>query len=350
MGHSRTEALPATVAAALRWATDLGLERLSAQWLLLHALGRPLDARAWLLAHDDAVLDDGVWTRYRALCLCHRDGEPLAYLTGERGFYGLTLRVDARVLDPRPDTETLVDWALELLQAIHAPTVLDMGTGSGAIALALAHQRPDASVWALDASTDALAVAAANGQRLGLPVHWIHGHWWDGWCPWTPTDPAIDQGTNAQRCGTSIANGDHTGACLDSPTTDGSSVLTPTHFDLIVSNPPYLRESDPHLTALRHEPRSALVAGPDGLRDLRTLVARAPQRLRADGWLLLEHGWDQADAVAALLRARGFVDVAHRCDLGGHRRCTGGRWPAAHAALPSGPPQPVPGTLAGGAR
>ncbi len=297
---------PTTLAAALRWAAEQGLERLSAQWLLLHALGRPMGDRAWLLAHDDAALPPDGWQRFRTLCRRHRDGEPLAYLTGERGFYGLTLCVDARVLDPRPDTETLVDWALEVLHGAHAPTVLDLCTGSGAIALALAHQRPDATVWALDASTDALAVAAANGERLGLPVRWLHGHWWDGWRPW------------------------------------GQDALPPAHFDLIVSNPPYLRDDDPHLGALRHEPRNALVAGPDGLRDLRVLVADAPPRLRSGGWLLLEHGWDQAEAVAALLRERGFAEVEHRRDLGGHRRCTGGRWQgAASPAAPTGPSTPT---------
>ncbi|TSE34824.1 peptide chain release factor N(5)-glutamine methyltransferase [Tepidimonas charontis] len=303
------EAVPPNLAAALRWAEALGLPRLSAQWLLLHALQRPPEQRAWLLAHDDAPLTDEAWARFRAACRRHAAGEPLAYITGERGFYGVTLQVDARVLDPRPDTEILVDWALEVMRDMAAPTVLDLGTGSGAIALALARARPDAQVWALDVSTDALAVAAANGQRLGLPVRWLHGHWWDDWRPWGHTQPA------------------------------------PTRFDLILSNPPYVRDDDPHLVALRHEPRLALVAGPDGLRDLRTLVDGSPAHLRHRGWLLLEHGWDQSEAVTERLRARGFADVARRRDLGGQWRCAGGRWLAdPKAASPPGPHPCTPHT------
>ena len=287
-----------TLRTALQWAQALGLERLDAQWLLLHALGRAASERSWLLAHDDEPLPPTAAARYADLCQRRRDGVPLAYLSGERGFFGLTLRVDARVLDPRPDTETLVEWALALLPPDRSAHVLDLGTGSGAIALAIQHARPRSDVWGLDASTDALTVAAANGQRLGLPVRWLRGHWWDDWRPW-PTDA---------RPG------------------DAASAPWPPRFDLVVANPPYLRADDPHLPALRHEPRAALVGGTDGLQDLRAIVAGAPLHLRPGGWLLLEHGWDQADAVADLLRARGFTDIDHRRDLGGHRRCTGGRW------------------------
>ncbi|TSE26854.1 Release factor glutamine methyltransferase [Tepidimonas sediminis] len=283
-----------TLDEALRAAQARGLPRLEAQWLLLHALGRGLQERAWLLAHGEEPLPAPAAARYAALCAQRRDGVPLAYLVGERGFHGLTLQVDARVLDPRPDTETLVDWALELLPQGQAADVLDLGTGSGAIALALQARRPAARVWALDASPAALAVAAANGRRLALPVRWLHGHWWDGWRPW----------------------GDESAASAP-----------PARFDLVVSNPPYLAENDPHLPALRHEPRQALVAGADGLDALRAIIAGAPARLRPGGWLLLEHGWDQAAAVAALLRAHGFGAPAHRRDLGGHVRCTGAAWP-----------------------
>lgn len=279
------------LADACRAAQGAGLDRLEAQWLLLHALGRSRDERAWLLAHDDQALPPDAAARFEALCRRRLDGEPLAYLTGERGFHGLTLRVDPRVLDPRPDTETLVDWALEVLAPSHTPRVLDLGTGSGAIALALQAARPDAIVWGLDASADALAVAADNGRHLELPARWLHGHWWSDWASWPNPDAP--------------------------PWTS--------NFDLVVSNPPYIRADDPHLPALRHEPASALVGGPDGLADLRAIVAGAPARLAPGGWLLLEHGWDQADAVASLLRDQGFVDIDHRRDLGGHRRCTGGR-------------------------
>jgi release factor glutamine methyltransferase len=214
------------------------------------------------------------------------NGEPLAYIIGHRGFYGLELAVDPRVLDPRPDTETLVDWALDVLGNLKAPKVADLGTGSGAVALAIQHQRPDAVVAAVDASADALAVAQANAERLQLPITCLLGHWLD-------------------------------------PLPDGEQ-------DLIVSNPPYIAEGDPHLPALRHEPTMALTSGPDGLDAIRHIIAGAPRALRPGGWLLLEHGYDQGDAVAALLHARGFSDVAHRRDLGNHVRCTGGRWLGAH--------------------
>ena len=278
MSHSLRE--------ALTWAQGMGLQRLDAQMLLLHALGRSPQDRAWLLAHDQDPIDPTLWPRFEALCLRRHDGEPVAYLIGERDFFGLRLHVDARVLDPRPDTETLVEWALDVLTPRPAPRVLDLGTGSGAIALALRHHRPDADVWAVDASADALAVAQANARRLGLPLHCLQGHWLRHW-------PAT----------------------------------APERFDLIVSNPPYIRADDPHLTALRHEPVGALVAGPDGLDDLREIIATAPAHLRPDGWLLLEHGWDQAEAVAALLRAAGYRHIGQRQDLGGHIRCTGGQAP-----------------------
>ncbi|MFN3377171.1 MAG: peptide chain release factor N(5)-glutamine methyltransferase [Burkholderiaceae bacterium] len=274
---------PITLAQALQRAQQQGLARIDAQMLLLHACGRPTGDRAWLLAHDSDPLPPDAATHWAALCARRRAGEPVAYLTGRKAFYGLDLAVDARVLDPRPDTETLVDWALEVLEGQAQPRLIDLGTGSGAIALALQHARPDAQVWALDASTDALAVAQANATRLGLPVRCLQGQWLTG--------------------------------CTAGP------------FALIVSNPPYIAAHDPHLTALQHEPRSALVSGADGLDDLRTIVAQAPTHLLPGGWLLLEHGWDQADAVAALLRDAGFASVHSRNDLGGNARCTGGQWP-----------------------
>ncbi len=273
---------PPTLAQALAGAQACGLARTDAQLLLLHALGRPDARRAWLLAHDTDALDSDVQARFAALCQRRRDGEPVAYLTGSKGFYGLELQVDARVLDPRPDTEILVDWALEVLAPLSAPRVLDLGTGSGAIALALQHQRPDARVSAVDASAGALAVARANAARLQLPVRFHQGHWLDG-------------------------------------------VRGP--WDAIVSNPPYIAASDPHLAALRHEPLQALASGADGLDDLRSIAAQAPARLAPGGWLLLEHGWDQARAVQALLCAAGFTAVQDRKDLAGIVRCSGGQWP-----------------------
>jgi release factor glutamine methyltransferase len=277
-----------TLAQALNQARNLGLERIDAQLLLLHALARPDAGRAWLLAHDTDALDEAVHNQFIALCQRRAAGEPVAYLTGHKEFYGLPLHIDARVLDPRPDTETLVDWALEVIAPPYlsapAPRVVDLGTGSGAIALALQSQRADAQVLAVDASADALAVAQANAHRLGLAVQFQHGNWLQG-----------------------------VGGI----------------FDAIVSNPPYIASADPHLAALTHEPLQALASGADGLEDIRTIVAQAPAHLKPGGWLLLEHGHDQAEAVQALLRAQGFVQVQSRNDLASIARCTGGQWHAA---------------------
>ncbi|RLJ38753.1 peptide chain release factor N(5)-glutamine methyltransferase [Acidovorax sp. 106] len=271
-----------TLAHALNQAHTLGLARIDAQLLLLHAVGRPDAGRAWLLAHDTDAMDETVHAQFIALCQRRLAGEPVAYLTGRKEFYGLPLQVDARVLDPRPDTETLVDWALEVIAPQTSPRVVDLGTGSGAIALALQSQRADAQVLAVDASADALAVAQANGERLGLPVRFQRGDWLQG--------------------------------------VDGL-------FDAIVSNPPYIASADPHLAALQHEPLQALASGSDGLDDIRTIVAQAPAHLQPGGWLLLEHGYDQSQPVQALLTAQGFDNVQSRTDLAGIARCSGGQWP-----------------------
>jgi len=273
----------ATVASALAGAAAGGLDRLDAQLLLLHALGRAGAGRAWLLAHDDTPLDAAQAAAFDALVQRRLDDEPVAYLLGEKEFHGLLLQVDTRVLVPRPDTETLVDWALERLAGQPAARALDLGTGSGAIALALKHARPDLDMHAVDASADALAVARANAERLGLAVDFRQADWLAG-----------------------AARGHR----------------------LIVSNPPYVAAADPHLPALRHEPLSALAAGADGLDDIRRIVRDAPAHLAPDGWLLLEHGHDQAGAVRALLAACGFADAQSRTDLAGIERCSGARWPA----------------------
>ena len=271
-----------TLAQALAQAHTLGLPRIDAQLLLLHTVGRAGSDRAWLLAHDTDPLQPAQHALFLALCQRRAAGEPVAYLTGHKEFYGLPLQVDARVLDPRPDTETLVDWALEAIAPLPAPRVADLGTGSGAIALALQSQRPTAQVLAVDASTDALAVAQANAQRLGLPVRFAPSNWLTG--------------------------------------VEGV-------FDAIVSNPPYIPSADPHLAALTHEPLQALASGADGLADIRTIVAQAPAHLAPGGWLLLEHGYDQAEAVCALLTAQGFEHVQSRNDLASIARCSGGQWP-----------------------
>ena len=269
---------------ALRAAQAQGLPRLEAQMLLLHVLGQPPQARAWLLAHDTDVLPADAAARLAVLIRRRLAGEPVAYLTGVKAFHGLQLHVDARVLDPRDGTETLVDWALALLPPARPARVLDLGTGSGAIALAVARQRPAAQVLAVDASPDALAVARGNAERLGLTVALRAGDWF--------------------------------------------APVAGARFDLVLSNPPYIAEADPHLPALAHEPRQALVSGADGLHDIRRIVADAPAHLAPGGWLLLEHGWDQAGAVRELLAAAGLAQVQSRRDLGGVERCSGGRLPA----------------------
>lgn len=281
----------ASIDASLRAAVARGLDRLDAQWLLLHALGRSLDERAWLLAHGDDPLDADALHRFQALCARRLDRVPLAYLTGWRGFHGLDLQVDGRVLDPRPDTETLVDWALALASELPtAAQVVDLGTGSGAIALALAARQPAWQVHAVDVSAPALAVARSNARRLGLRVGFHQGNWW------TPL--------GGQR------------------------------FDLALSNPPYIAVGDAHLPALRHEPRAALVSGPDGLDDLRRIVADAGAHLGPGAWMLLEHGHDQQAAVVGLLHAAGFEHIDHRRDIAGTVRCTGARWPGSSPSSP----------------
>jgi release factor glutamine methyltransferase len=270
-----------TLREALARAAALGLARIDAQLLLLHVLGRAGTDRGWLVAHDDETLAPASESAFDGLCRQRADGEPLAYLTGEKEFFGLPLQVDARVLVPRPDTETIVEWALELLRPLPTPRVIDLGTGSGAIALAIRSARPDALVEAVDRSADALAVAQANARRLNLPVRFRQADWLAG----------------AGR------------------------------YDLVVSNPPYVREHDEHLRDLRHEPLSALVAADHGLADLRAIAGTAPAHLAPGGWLLLEHGWDQAEAVAALLRTAGFSRLSSRKDLAGITRCSGGQAP-----------------------
>ena len=293
MNHERAPGPPwsgqaPTVSDLMAQARRTGVDRLDAQLLLGRLLQQP---RAWLIAHDDHALEPALAQDFMAQLAERARGVPLAYLLGEREFHGLVLRVTPDVLVPRPDTEVLVDWALELLAGHDhdlpladrrtPPTVADLGTGSGAIALALKHARPSALVCAVERSPAALAVAHANGQRLGLPVQWLQGDWF--------------------------------------------APLAGRRFDLIVSNPPYIDGADAHLAALHAEPIAALTPGPDGLAALRVLARDAPPHLQSGGWLVLEHGHDQGAAVRSLLQAAGLERVQTRRDLGGQERCTAGR-------------------------
>jgi len=245
--------------------TQAGLVPIDAQVLLAHVLRV---GRAWLVAHATDALAPCDVEAFFALARRRRDGEPVAYLIGTREFFGLSFAVDRSVLIPRPETETLVECALRALPPERPLRVLDLGTGSGAIALAIAHERPHVEVIGVDASDAALAVAIRNAQRMKLAnVRWLQSDWYEG--------------------------------------LDGSGP-----FDLIASNPPYVADSDPHLAEgdLRFEPAGALRAGPDGLTELRTVVAGAPARLVAGGTLVVEHGFDQAEAVRALVAAAGLAE------------------------------------------
>ena len=269
----------------LRQARQAGVDRLDAQLLVAHVLQRP---RAWVLAHEDHPLENSQRAQLDEALTQRLDDVPLAYLTGWREFDGLALRVNAHVLVPRADTETLVGWIDERLSQSHllgrTPRVLDLGTGSGAIALAVKRRYPQACVTGVDQSTQALTVAQTNALSLQLAVRWLWGHWFD---------PVQEH-----------------------------------RFDVVASNPPYVAPDDPHLHALRHEPQQALVCGHAGLADLLHIIARAGDHLVAGGWLLLEHGFEQGSAVRQALTAAGFSDVQTRQDLAGRERCSGGMWPA----------------------
>ena len=300
VGAAADGPLPAAnVDQALAHAQQLGLDRLDAHWLLAHLLQTP---RTWLIAHGDAPLPEPIAQAFADACQRRANGEPLAYLLGEQEFHGLRLRVTPDVLVPRPDTETLVDWALALLPTLlptlcnRLPQVLDLGTGSGAIALAVAHRHRAAHVSATDISPAALAVAQGNAQQLGLALEWACGSWWQ----------AVDNDDPGRR------------------------------FDLVLCNPPYIAGDDVHLAALRHEPLAALTPGGDGLGALMQIIDGASAHLLPGGWLLLEHGWDQAPAVTAALLAAGFQSISSRHDIAGRPRCTGGQCAGAPAAAPAG--------------
>lgn len=271
--------------------------RIEAQILLREALGRV--SRAWLLTHDNDQPTPEQQKAFASLLERRLAGEPVAYILGRREFFGLDFTLTPDVLIPRPDTETLVEAALSLIPDGVPWRVLDLGTGSGAIAIAIASQRPLAAVTAVERSETALAVARSNAVRLLAP--------------------------SPQPCpvkGEMVGN-------LRLRCSDWFSSLAGEMFDLIVSNPPYIAEADAHLDAgdLRFEPRSALASGSDGLDDIKRIVNAAPAHLQPGGWLLLEHGHDQAEWVATLLGEAGFVGIHHASDLAGIRRVTQGRKP-----------------------
>lgn len=258
--------------------------RLDAELLLAHVLGR---SRNDLHVRASETVEETAREAFATLALRRAGGEPVAYLVGQRGFWTFDLDVSPDVLVPRPDTECLVTWALECVpDAGEGARIADLGTGSGAIAIALALERPKATVIATDRSRAALSIARANAARL-CPgrITFLAGDWFE----------ALGE--------------------------DGAP------FDLIASNPPYVAQGDPHLAALVHEPRQALVSGVDGLDAIRTIVAEAPARLGSGGWLLVEHGYDQGARVRDLFTRAGFVDVGTRRDFGGVERVTGGRRP-----------------------
>lgn len=266
-----------TLAAATQRLDD----RVEAELLLLHVLRQP---RSWLFAHADDPLDMDVQTSYQQLLARREAGEPVAYLVGHRGFWTLDLEVTPATLIPRPETELLVELALQRLPPDFSGGVADLGTGSGAIALAIARERPRAQVVATDASVAALDVARRNAQRHAIDnVGFAHGDW---------LAPLADQ-----------------------------------RFDLIVSNPPYIEAADPHLTRgdLRFEPASALASGRDGLDDIRRIVDGARGHLAPGGWLLFEHGWNQGDAARALLHDAAYAEVFTAQDLEQRDRVSGGR-------------------------
>lgn len=269
-----------TIAAALAEAQH-AISRLEARVLLRHVLQCD---EAWLIAHGDDQLTAPQTAAYGALIAQRAAGEPVAYLTGSREFYGREFAVTPAVLIPRPETELLVELALQRLPADGGGRVLDLGAGSGCIGVTIAAERPQAQVTLVDASADALDVARNNAYR------------------WAPMN-------------TTILSSDWYAAIGDA------------RYDLIVSNPPYVAEGDAHLQQgdLRFEPQSALVAGADGLTDIRRIVAHAPAHLVPGGWLMCEQGHDQAEACAELLRQAGFTDLFAARDLAGIRRVSGGR-------------------------
>jgi len=322
-GRTPTATTVATVATLLHAAARSPLDPREARILLAHALGWP---RTALITRDQDRLEPVAVARYQALAQRRLAGEPVAQLLGQREFYGLEFSVTPSVLIPRPETELLVEQALLACVGIVAPALLDLGTGSGAIAIALAYGRPDARVTATDRSVEALGVAQQNADRLlptdraGGALRLLAGDWFAAF----ESNAAVQ--TQGTLRATDTSDADTSGPSVAGTATTQAAVAQ--RFHVIVSNPPYIRADDPHLLQgdLRFEPRGALTDEADGLSAIRAIVAGAPAHLLADGALWIEHGYDQAEDVAALLRTRGFDAVESIADLAGIDRITGGRW------------------------
>lgn len=255
--------------------------RVDAEYLLLHVLKK---TPVWLRTHDEVRLSPHDEEHFEKLLKRRLQGEPVAYITGSRGFWSLELSVNASTLIPRPETEMLVEFALEKLPLDEPSPVLDLGTGSGAIALAVKTERPVSMVTAVDASAAALEVAIGNARRLDLEVEFLHSSWF--------------------------------------------AALAERRFALVLANPPYINPDDEHLGQgdVRFEPLNALVSAQEGLQDLRRIISAAPRHLQSGGWLALEHGYDQGEAVRALMHEASFACVETRLDLGGQERITLGVW------------------------
>ena len=262
-------------------ATVSNSARLDAEVLLAFLLGKP---RSYMIAWPARAVDVSVEDQYQALIERRRQGEPIAYLISSREFWSLELKVNPNVLIPRPETELLVERAFDIIRLCQAQKILDLGTGSGAIALSLAHKLPALNLTATDISADALSVAMLNAKRLGINnVHFVQSDWF--------------------------------AALTDS-------------FELIVSNPPYIAQADPHLQQgdVRFEPQIALTDGEDGLQHIRRLIAGAPQHLKPGGYLLLEHGYEQGGAVRELLSKHHYSNIKTHKDLSGHERLSEAHW------------------------
>lgn len=276
------------VSGALGWARE-HIELAEARILLRRVLGC---TGARLVSHPEAQLQDAEWEEFRHVVTRRASGEPIAYLTGEREFFGYSLIVTPAVLIPRHETELVVELAIAHFSGRPKTRVLDLGTGSGALAVAIAKELPEPDVTAVDRSREALLVAMANAARLRVSVSFVVSDWF--------------------------------------------SALEGDRFDLIVANPPYVASADPHLDQgdVRFEPQTALVSGPEGLDDIAGIVAHAPYHLEPGGWIFIEHGYDQAHRVRGLLADAGFAGIASWRDLGGIERVSGGQWLGRGSAVP----------------